>query len=158
MAVLIEGISVVVRKDSIEAKMEGGWARFKLLIPNSTFCQDDELARVGFLEPPSVGDFIEELVECGLTYIDDGVPVDMIVVDQQRGPVTECEWLEFAHIGIDGGKVGAAWLWEGKRMGHGIHMRTDMTIAMPAGWHFKNSLSDKFEFLPNVAASQRMDH
>ena len=49
MAVLVEGISVLVRKDSVRNKMTGGDARFRLLIPNSTFCEDDQLMRVGFL-------------------------------------------------------------------------------------------------------------
>ena len=61
MAVLVEGISVLVRKDSIQNKMTGGEARFRLLIPNSTFCEDEQLARVGFLDPADVGAFIDEL-------------------------------------------------------------------------------------------------
>jgi hypothetical protein len=158
MAVLIEAISVVVRKDAINNKMDGGWERFMLLIPNATFCHDDEVARVGFMEPLLVKDFIEELQHHGLTYLDGDVPVDMIVIDQQRGPATECEWIEFARIGFDGGKVGAAWLWEDPRMGHGIHMKKNMTISMPAGWRFKDSLSDKFQFVPNNVMSNRRDH
>jgi hypothetical protein len=163
MAVLIEGISVVVRRDAIDSKMDGGWERFKLLIPNSTFCHDGEVARVGFLDPAEVGGFIELLNEHGLTYIEndnnEAKPIDMIVVDQQRGPVTDCEWIEFSHLGIDGGKIGAAWFWCAPRIaGAGTYMKPDMTIAMPAGWHFKDSLSDKFEFVPNHLVSQRRDH
>jgi hypothetical protein len=158
MAVLIEAISVVVRKDAINNKMEGGWERFKLLIPNSTFCHDDELARVGFLDPQLVGEFVKELLALGLIYLEGDEPTDMIVVDQQRGPVTECKWIEFARLGFDDGKVGVAWLWEGPRMGHGTHMKMDMTISMPAGWHFKDSLSDNFQFVPNSMASDRRDH
>jgi hypothetical protein len=162
MAVLVEGISVLVRIDAIASKMPGGWERFKMLIPNTTFCYDKELARVGFLDPSSVGDFIADLEDCGLKYFDEDVlediPVDMIVCDQQRGPVTECEWLEFGRIGVDGGKVGAAWLWEGPRMGYGLHMRAEMTIALPPGWEFKDSLSDKHEFVPNSLVSERRDH
>ena len=138
--------------------MDGGWERFKLLIPNSTFCHDDEVARVGFLDPQFVGDFIEKLESFGLRYLDEGVPIDMIVVDQQRGPVTECKWIEFTHLGIDGGKVGAAWLWDKPRLGFGTHMKAEMTIAMPAGWHFKESLSDNFQFVPNNLTSDRRDH
>jgi len=158
MAVLIEAISVVVRIDAINNKMEGGWERFKLLIPNSTFCHDDDVARVGFLDPPHVGEFIAELEDCGLQYLDDGAPIDMIVVDQQRGPVIQCGWIEFARIGIEGGKVSAAWLWDKPRMGAGIHMQEKMTIAMPPGWQFKDSLSDKFEFVPNGQMPARRDH
>jgi hypothetical protein len=158
MAVLVEGISVVVREDAIKDKMNGGWARFKILIPNQTFCQDGEVVRVGFMEPAPLEEFIEQLEEFGLTYLDDGKPIDIIVCDQQRGPMVDCEWIEFARLGIDGGKVGAAWLWDKPRKGFGTHMKMDMTIAMPAGWHFKDSLSDKFEFVPNNLVSNRQDH
>jgi hypothetical protein len=158
MAVLVEGISVIVREDAINNKMSGGMARFKMLIPNQTFCQDGEVARVGFMEPTPMLNYIGRLEEFGLTYIEDGKPVDIIICDQQRGPMVECEWIEFAHLGIDGGKVGTAWLWDQPRKGHGTHMRADMTIAMPAGWHFKDSLSDKFEFVPASLVPERKDH
>ena len=69
MAVLVEGISVLVRKDAIQDKMTGGDARFRLLIPNATFCEDDQLARVGFLNPTDVGTFIDELQDVGLTFL-----------------------------------------------------------------------------------------
>jgi hypothetical protein len=82
----------------------------------------------------------------------------MIVVDQQRGPMVKCNWINFAQLPIDGGKVGAAWLWEGRRSAYGVMMKAEMTISMPAGWHFKDSLSDKFEFVPQNVTSQRRDH
>lgn len=158
MAVLVEALSVVVRRDAIDNKMDGGWERFKLLIPNSTFCHDDEVARVGFLDPDHVGDFIDELNECGLTYIGENGPEDLIVCDQQTGPVTECEWIEFARLKFKGGKIGAAWLWEGPRMGYGIHMHQDMKVVMPPGWEFKGSLSDEFHFVPLSQVSKRTDN
>ena len=152
MAVLVEGISVLVRKDSIKKKMAGGDARFRLLIPNATYCQDGLLARIGFLDPTEVEAFIEELEGAGLSFVEDGQFVDIAVCDQQRGPTVDCDWLEFAHLPVDGGKVGAAWLFESERKAHGVHMpSTRMSIATPAGWQFKDSLSDKFHFLPNDA-------
>lgn len=155
MAVLVEGISVLVRKDSIQNKMTGGKARFKLLIPNSTFCEDDELARIGFLDPSAVGLFIDELENVGLTFVEDGKAIDIVVCDQQRGPTTDCDWLEFGHLPIEGGKVGAAWQFEGERIGSGIHMQgTRITLATPQGWEFKDSLSDKFQFVPEGATQQ----
>ena len=48
-------------KDSIEEKAVGGEARFRLLIPNATYCDDGELVRVGFLTPAEVGEFILDL-------------------------------------------------------------------------------------------------
>ena len=149
MAVLVEGISVLTRIDSVNNKMTGGEARFRLQIPNSTFCEDGELARVGFLDPAAVGSFIDDLEESGLTFVENGKAVDFVVCDQQSGPTTDCDWLEFSHLPIEGGKVGAAWIYEGERMGVGTHMHgTRFTLATPPGWEFKDSLSDKFQFVP----------
>ena len=151
MAVLVEGISVLVRKDSIQNKMTGGDARFKLLIPNPTFCEDDQLARVGFLNPDEVGEFIDELKNVGLTFLENDKAIDFAVCDQQRGLTTECDWLEFSHLSMEGGKVGAAWLFESERIGAGIHMPSaKMKLATPSGWTFKNSLSEGFQFIPGV--------
>ena len=150
MAVLVEGISVLVRRDSILNKMTGGEARFRLLIPNATFCEDDQLTRVGFLHPAEVGLYIDELVNVGLSFVEDGKSIDIVVCDQQKGPTVDCDWIEFCHLPIEGGQVGAAWLFEGERMGFGIHMHsTSMQLATPPGWQFKGSLSDEFEFVPD---------
>lgn len=54
MAVLIEAISVVVRKDAIEKRFPGGWDSFLDEIPNNTLCTDGELVRVGFMSPQDV--------------------------------------------------------------------------------------------------------
>jgi len=152
MAVLVEAISVIVRKDSIGEKVKGGEARFQTLIPNATYCDDGELARVGFLSPDETKVFIDELIETGLTFIDDGQCVDIAVCDQQRGLTMACDWLEFGHLPVDGGKVAAAWLFEGRRIGHGLHMpASGLKLYMPAGWKFEGSLSDKFHFLPDDA-------
>ena len=61
MAVLVEGISVLIRKDAVRNKMIGGEDRLRLLIPNATYCDDGELARVGFMTPTDVRAFVEEL-------------------------------------------------------------------------------------------------
>ena len=155
MAVLVEGISVLVRKDSIQNKMTGGEARFRLLIPNSTFCEDEQLARVGFLDPADVGAFIDELNNVGLSFVEKHKCIDIVVCDQQRGPTADCDWIEFCHFPMEGGKVGAAWLYEGERMGAGVHMQsTSIQLATPPGWQFKDSLSDKFQFVPEGVTQQ----
>ena len=154
MAVLVEGISVVIRKDSIQHKLAGGETRFRKFIPNSTYC-DGELARVGFLNPADVESFVNELQNAGLSFMEDGQCIDIAICDQQRGPTTNCHWLEFAHLPFEGGKVGAAWIYEGKKWGSGIHMSSaNMTLATPAGWRFEGSLSDQFEFVPDDTTFQ----
>ena len=150
MAVLVEGISVLIRKDSIQNKISGGDASFRRLIPNSTFCEDDQLARVGFLNPADVESFVDELENAGLTFMEDGRPSDIAICDQQRGLTTECDWLEFGRLSMEDGKVGAAWMFEGKSIAAGIHMSSkNMELATPLGWRFKDSLSEKFQFVPD---------
>jgi hypothetical protein len=54
MAVLIEGLSVIIGEESIVSKNPGGWDQFRKDIPNQTLCADEELARVGFMLPHDV--------------------------------------------------------------------------------------------------------
>jgi hypothetical protein len=51
MAVLVEAISVVVRRDAIDRSFEGGWMAFVSRVPNATLCTDNQLARVDFMDP-----------------------------------------------------------------------------------------------------------
>lgn len=152
MAVLIEAISVIVRKDSISRKIKGGEEYFRTLIPNATYCDDGELVRVGFLSPDDTKTFVEILTDAGLTFLEDDQCVDIAVCDQRYGLTKSCEWLEFGHLPVDGGRVVAAWLYEGQRIGHGMHMpASGLKLHLPGGWKFKDSLSDKSHFLPSDA-------
>jgi hypothetical protein len=152
MAVLVEGISVVVRRDSIDRKILGGWDHFCFLAPNSTLCFDEDLARVGFLSPQGVSEFIEQLESVGLTFIGDDQPVDLVVLDQQTGPTAPCDWIEFMRARWRGdseedNRVGACWLWDKPRRGVGIHLPSlGMSLATPVGWKFEGSLSHMFTF------------
>ncbi len=55
MAVLAEGISVIVRLDAIARLMDDDWARFVAIVPNQTLCCDNELARVGLNSERGIG-------------------------------------------------------------------------------------------------------
>ncbi len=124
MAVLVEAISVIVRRDSIDRSFDGGWRAFVSCVPNATLCTDNQLARVGFMDPKAVGKFVEGLQAAGLVFLESGKCTDIAVVDQERGPTIPCEWLEFAHIpfGKSGGRVAACWLFEGPRLAAGVHI------------------------------------
>ena len=169
MAVLCEGISVVIKVRSIDEFYKGGREDFKKRIPNSTMCSDGELVRIGFLSPPEVREYIDELIENGLQFMPEELSVetangvmsfleeirnddDIIVVDQQKGAMTPCDWIEFTHLSIDDddNKIAACWLFEGERMGYGIHMPAEgFDISTPDGWSFEGSLSHQFSFVEN---------
>jgi len=149
MAVLVEVISVIVRKTSINQNFSGGWNAFVESVPNATLCADADIARVGFMAPNDVETYINRLERGGLTFLTDGKAVDIAVVDQQRGLTIICKWLEFARVPFDrdGNKVSICWFFDGPRIAAGLHMNdTSMELSTPAGWTFENSFSRQFKF------------
>lgn len=91
MAVLFEGINVIVKKDSIKIKYPGGLKQFKNDIPNLTETEDSKLIRVGFMEAIDAETYTSFLESNGLTYKDsDGNSVDIIIGDQLLGLCAPC--------------------------------------------------------------------
>lgn len=159
MAVLIEGISVIVRRDAVAERLSGGWRQFLAIVPNSTLCFDEDLARVGFMSPQDVEEFVRRLEKGGLTFVRDGQAADIAVVDQMRGSTMPTEWLEFARLSLGGteNKVAACWLFEGLRIAAGIRMPAKaMTLATPDGWTYKDSLSANFKFVENEERQEKL--
>ena len=170
MPVLCEAISVVVRRDAIDKYFKGGWIKFVDHVPNSTMCTDGELVRVGFMTPNSVQDYIEFLETNGLQFQTKKKVFkifgggrdknDIVVVDQHQGATLPCDWMEFGkfRFGEEKLEVSMCWLFEGERLGVGVHMRSNnMDLSCPQGWtpeHANNlkfadfeSLDDQYQFL-----------
>ncbi len=155
MAVLVEGLSVVVRRAAIDDHMIGGWDHFLTVVPNATLCTDGEVVRVGFLSPDAVGEFLGTLGAMGLVFLRDGIPTDVSVVDQRDGPTVPTSWLQFGRVSIArASQVALCWLFEGPRQGEGLHMKSrDMDVVMPMGWTFEGSLSERHEFQPTASSN-----
>jgi len=161
MAVLVEAISVVVRRDAIDRSFGGGWEGFAALVPNATLCTDGERARVSFMSPKATKNFVDQIKAAGLVYSSQGKCVDIAVVDQQRGPTMPCDWLEFARIshGETDGHIPACWLFEEPRLVAGVHMRDlETELATPDGWHYEGSLSEKPDWDSDEDESTRMKY
>ena len=150
MAVLIEGISVVVRRDAIGAKLQGGWQAFSDLVPNGTLCTDGQLARVGFMSPDEVEEFIQSLERLGLRFLDGGTAQDISVVDMLTGPAQDTSWLEFLCKSKER-KISSCWLFEGPRdKGAGTYLPSlNMEVAVPYGWTYEGSLTEQHKFIPS---------
>jgi hypothetical protein len=141
MAVLVEAISVVIRRETIEARYPGGWAQFVADAPNHTLCADANLARVGFMHTSDVQQFVVGLEQFGMVYRE-GVARDLIVVDQQFGPLASCPWLDFGHVHIGSTRthrVAAA------RTAGDLSFR----LFTPDGWVYTGSLSETYGFVPH---------
>jgi hypothetical protein len=90
MAVLIEGFNIVVRNESVIKNFQGGLAEFRSSLPNSTYCTDDTLHRLGFMEVQKLEDYGNYLMSKGL------IQDEIIVVDMLNGILSECDWLKFS--------------------------------------------------------------
>ena len=141
MPVLVEAISVIVRRDAIDRSYRNGWRGFVSEVPNQTLCMDTQIARVGFMSPIDVRGFMAAMEKRGLTTLNAaGAFQDFAVIDQGTGLTAPCDWVEHLHIQIGTGVVSAA-RFKGS---------LENTLACPAGWTFENSLTADHQFHPGV--------
>lgn len=146
MAVLIEGVSVLVRVQTLADRHAGGWERFVAEVPNKTLCADAELARVGFLMPNEAHDYCLHLEQRGLTALDSaGASLDIAVVDQLHGLLADCPWLELGVVSsVECPPVRAARL-KGS---------AEERVAIPPGWTYSGSLTQQLAHVAEQAAHQ----
>jgi hypothetical protein len=149
MPVLIEAISIVVRRDAVDVKYPGGWEAFMGWVVNKTLCADANLARVGFMAPLDVRHFISELEAHGLTYLQDGRALDIAVIDQQSGFAAPCDWAEIGRI--ESNSVG------GSVLACRFVGSSDDTFITPDRWIFEGSLSQKFTLVENGRVPEYLD-
>ena len=100
VAVFIEFISVVICREAIDQRHPAGWDAFVKDVPNRTLCADGRLARVGFMSPADTKAYVDSLERKGLTYLRDGKAVDLVVVDELRGPMVHCDRIEYGQIAL----------------------------------------------------------
>ncbi|MRR36497.1 hypothetical protein EG829_17870 [bacterium] len=136
MAVLVEALCVVIRRSTIDMKYPGGWEKFEADHRELPVCADDEITRVGFTLPMPMRLLIRELEKLGFEYMKDGRSAEIAIVDQSRGFMIPCDWLEYGHVTIgDGRSRVAACRSSGS---------SSKSIVMPLGWRLKRSLSERY--------------
>ena len=141
MAILVEAISVVIKRSAIDQHFPGGWDAFVEDCPNQTLCADSGLARVGFMSPVDVESYVKHLEKVGFVYLKASEAIDLVVVDQQRGLSANCKWVEFGHVNLDGA--------HSKRVATcQIIGGVEEPLLTPDGWQYEGSLSQTFVFAP----------
>jgi hypothetical protein len=141
VAVLIEGICVAGLNVSIARDYRGGMQAFQRAIPNVNHCTDGEVTRVGFMAPPDVREFVQQLEAGGLLYVgQDGNAHTIAVVDQREGLMRACNWLHFerAQVDSDPTHIGAVC--------RAIPSAVE-SVAAPAHWNFATSLTARHRFI-----------
>ena len=139
MAVLVEGISAIIRVHAIHERFPGGWKAFVSKVPNQTLCSDNELARVGFMTPDDCKGFVDHLESVGIIFQQDGHAQDVVVADQMRGFTVPCDWAEFGQIELQPSQTVSAVQIKGA---------TEWQLFCPEGWKYEGSLSNHFGFVP----------
>lgn len=144
MPVLIEGISAVVKVDSIINKLQGGESAFyELVRMGVSYAADGHVACVTFMTPQSVKAFVEALESKGLTFKESEKAVDIAVVDQNEGLTTICDWGATGTMNwdkIEGQQV-LVFVANGDIKGQ---------VFAPKGWKFQGSLTQKAKFISNA--------
>lgn len=134
MAVLVEGISVVIRCKAIVASYIGGQSAFRRDLPNDTLCADGELAAVMFMTPADVEAYACVLEQRGLKYFDGEKALDFVVVDQHTGLRAPCDWVLFGRTNwnnFDGCTISVCELIPASAS----------RVVVPANWTYENSLT-----------------
>jgi tetratricopeptide (TPR) repeat protein len=133
VAVLIEAVCVVVRREAIDQKVPGGWEGFVQMVPNASFCYDDELARVGFMQEADAFTFVGHLSALGLAPPSERGAPDVDVVNQLQGSVFSAPWLVLGRLNTEqiGGEVCIA----------ALAGSSDAQCVAPGPWRYEGSLS-----------------
>lgn len=151
MPVIIEAISVVIRRKAIDEKYLGGYLAFDQEAPTmgpvDTLCADDDIAAVVFMAPIDVKKYCDYLGKFGIGSPEN--PVDLAVIDQFTGAVTPCDWLETTGVDLEGG---------GRVLIARLVGNTDDTPVVPEGWTWENSITKNTFFMPNEALKDSVEY
>ncbi len=143
MAVLVEAISVIIKRSAIDEKWPGGWEAFVRDVPNRTLCFDSFLARVGFMKPVDVKSYVKMLENKGFLNTNVGSVNDLVVANQLHGLSVDCDWVKLYDADFDG---------PDQRVAVCIHAddKEDdpFSIFTPGWWKYEGSLSQTFIVAP----------
>lgn len=140
MAVLIEGLSVVIRCDAVVKSYEGGIEAFVSSVPNSSLCADGYLACVRFLSPVDVGSYIETLKVAGLRHKIETDAIDIVVVDQLKGLCSPCNWAVFGKTDWNNDPNCPISVCSAKEA-------NSTAVVVPDGWTYESSLTANHRFV-----------
>ena len=129
MALTIDGICVVIRNATVEAKFPGGIAAYERECPSATYCSDGQICRVAFMVEVDARAFAERLATYGFRCPWSGEMPDIALIAQHSSRLEPCDWLDvdlLTFAAPDGRQLGATVAW----------LRGDKptTFTAPAGW------------------------
>jgi hypothetical protein len=138
VAVLIEGVCLLLRCDAVERVYPGGVAALAVEHTAEAVCADDELVSLTFADSDAAEDYLAELEPYGLRHLVNDMAVDAVFADPHIGPISPCGWAEYGQATIDGDP--------NKRVALCAMPGADVSdLCVPKGWRFQGSLSEQLE-------------
>ncbi len=130
MPILIEDMTVVVRREILDRKWPGGANAFLEIIPNASRCDDGALVGASFDKFGDANRLLGQLQDAGFEVCTRGEWRDAAMVLQRSLPERWCAWLELALVELyPGARVLAA----------RTESSTSTDIAVPQGWTYAES-------------------
>ena len=181
MPVLIEGVSVLLKKGSIIERYQGGYGQFLFdLHDRSKFSESNELISISFNNHEEARVYLKFLVERGLKIMlfneDNPNNTDAMLVDQVFGPSFRVYWLDFIHMSPNP-QSKARKRTKKPKVGDDEHIVIAATdrevddkdeirqigwvkdeIAFPKDWEFKKSKSMDLEFMRMAENRSKLTH
>ncbi len=146
MAVIVEGLSVLLRCRSVTQQYKGGFQAFMSSLHEGRLCADSELVAIGLDTAEQVDSCLLQLRRKGLRDGD-----DMVVADQIYGLRSPCDWLTVQRI---------YWnqLPQQPIMIALINNSQFEGVATPADWDYAASLSKKVRYMDGAALPQAVTY
>jgi hypothetical protein len=136
MAVLVEGICLLLRCDSVERLYPGGVASLAAACPAEAVCADDDLMALTFDDSDAAEDYLAELEQFGFRHLRHDMAVDAVLADPFVGPVSPCGWAEYGQATVESNAD--------MRVATCAMPGTDTDqLCVPKGWRFKGSRSEE---------------
>ena len=129
MALAIDGVCVVIRNATVEAKFPGGLVAYERECPNGTYCSDGQICRVAFMVEADAKAFAERLVTYGFRSPWSGEMPEIALIAQHFNRLERCDWLDVDLRAIadqDGRQSGVTIAW--------LRGDAPTTFTAPAGW------------------------
>jgi len=142
MAILVEQLTVVVRREAIERCIFGGWERFRALTEDHAPCSDGCLAGASFATALEVRRFIAILEGYGIRFEDDGTCQDIAVLDQCEGLWVPCAWLVLGRLPLDADELTVKAVWLDPKLVSTSNPLNYTSVAVPVEWTYAGSFSE----------------
>jgi hypothetical protein len=135
MAVLVEGVCLLLRCEAVERHYPGGVKALAAADVAEAVCADDDLMALTFDDSDAAEDFLAELEEYGLRHLVHDMAADAVLADPFVGPVSPCGWAEYGQATVESDP--------NKRVALCAMPGTDMSrLCVPKGWRFRGSRSE----------------